>query len=94
MSLSFVQQENYMGADMAFTDCEEDCEKAKSTGAKSTGAKSTGAKSTGAKSAGANSSRSRSSVLTPFDPRLHRPLDAKVEVELHEIQAHLIKVLN
>ncbi len=79
MSLSFVQQENYMGADMAFTDCEEDCEKAKSTGAKS---------------AGANSSSSRSSVLTPFDPRLHRPLDAKVEVELHEIQAHLIKVLN
>ena len=88
-----------MGADMAFTDCEEDCEKAKSTGAKSTGAKSTGAKSAGAKSAGAksdgaNSSSSRSSVLTPFDPRLHRPLDAKVEVELHEIQAHLIKVLN
>ena len=64
-----------MGADMSFTDCEEDGEKRKGAGATE-----------------ANSTHSKSSVVTPFDPRLHRPMDVKVVVELHSIQAHLVKV--
>ena len=30
--------------------------------------------------------------LETFDPRVYRPLEVKVEVTLHDIQAHLVKV--
>ena len=33
-----------------------------------------------------------SSNKKPFDPRLYRPVEVKLEAELHDVQVHLVKV--
>ena len=34
----------------------------------------------------------KSTEPKPFDPRLYRPFEVKVQATLHDIQAHLVKV--
>lgn len=85
-------KENIFGEDQAFTDMGISNSKSSMSGLSQTKVLQTSTKEDASKSISEISANTEERPK-PFDPRLYRPLEVTVSLTIHDIQAHIVKVI-
>lgn len=87
-------KENIFGEDQTFTDMNASPKSSSSSGNSSaSGPNNLQTTTTTVESSTASQDEDSTTAKKDFDPRVYRPLDIIVSVTMHDIQAHLMKVI-